>query len=531
MANEFYIQPLENAYVGFSNDGFTPTKTIRYSTNLTTWTSTTVAALQSSYIYVSANQKLYMDSTDEGVFYDTTISPTDLSRANIAHFKVTTANVGDINASFNAGGWINKLFNGNATKITPLMFMISKVVDVSTLLLNSVAENGCAINMFYDCEFLTSAPLCTISNSVGDNAFLNTFRQCYSLSTPMLLNASLLGERCYMYMYRDSGLVMSPELPAIELEPYCYYGMFYNCHSLIAAPNLMATVVPDYAYTYMFQGCSSLVNPPIFNALTVNSRSCQGMFLECTSLVSTPEIHTLHFSVARCFDRMFEGCTHLVYASDLPATDATGVELIYRHMFYGCTSLINIPHISLRTVDSKHFSEMFEGCTALTSVYVYLSSFTSTSSAFYDMFNGCTSIKISETPTSECPNPYRIPMTGTGIGISSTTENMFANTGGTFTGTPELNKTYYTNATLVYGYADNPTQNLIINHLTLAQYQAITPDPHQLYIIDDGLEYETVNNKVTSLSGEVTEDNYPSARAVYNAVVAAQTESADSKEY
>lgn len=45
MANEFYIQPLENAYVGFSNDGFTPTKTIRYSTNLTTWTSTTVAAL------------------------------------------------------------------------------------------------------------------------------------------------------------------------------------------------------------------------------------------------------------------------------------------------------------------------------------------------------------------------------------------------------------------------------------------------------------------------------------------------------
>lgn len=74
-------------------------------------------------------------------------------------------------------------------------------------------------------------------------------------------------------------------------------------------------------------------------------------------------------------------------------------------------------------------------------------------------------------------------------------------------------------------------QNLIINHLTLAQYQSITPDPHQLYIIDDGLEYETVNNKVTSLSVEVTDDNYPSARAVYEAVVASQTASADSKEY
>lgn len=80
-------------------------------------------------------------------------------------------------------------------------------------------------------------------------------------------------------------------------------------------------------------------------------------------------------------------------------------------------------------------------------------------------------------------------------------------------------------------YVDTATSSLIINHLTLAQYQSITPNPHQLYIIDDGLEYETVNNKVTSLSGEVTEDNYPSARAVYEAVVAAQTASADSKEY
>ena len=80
-------------------------------------------------------------------------------------------------------------------------------------------------------------------------------------------------------------------------------------------------------------------------------------------------------------------------------------------------------------------------------------------------------------------------------------------------------------------YTDTSQSTLVINHMTLAQYQSITPDPHQLYIIDDGLEYETVNNKVTSLSGEVTEDNYPSARAVYNAVVAAQTASADSKEY
>ena len=82
-------------------------------------------------------------------------------------------------------------------------------------------------------------------------------------------------------------------------------------------------------------------------------------------------------------------------------------------------------------------------------------------------------------------------------------------------------------------YTDTSESNLVINHMTLAQYQSITPDPHQLYIIDDGLEYETVNNKVTSLSVEVTEDNYPSARAVYNAVINAVSgiDSADNKYY
>lgn len=82
-------------------------------------------------------------------------------------------------------------------------------------------------------------------------------------------------------------------------------------------------------------------------------------------------------------------------------------------------------------------------------------------------------------------------------------------------------------------YTDTAQSTLVINHLTLAQYQAMTPDPYQFYIIDDGLEYETVNNKVTSLAAStvVTSDNYPSAKAVYDAVTGASSASADSKEY
>ena len=44
---------------------------------------------------------------------------------------------------------------------------------------------------------------------------------------------------------------------------------------------------------------------------------------------------------------------------------------------------------------------------------------------------------------------YRIPTTGTGTTKRDSLEYMFANTGGTFTVTPTINTTYYTENTPV----------------------------------------------------------------------------------
>ena len=59
------------------------------------------------------------------------------------------------------------------------------------------------------------------------------------------------------------------------------------------------------------------------------------------------------------------------------------------------------------------------------------------------MFYGCTKIKLSTTASGTYTKAYRIPKSGTGTTASSALNNMFANTGGTFTGTPEINTTYY----------------------------------------------------------------------------------------
>jgi hypothetical protein len=59
------------------------------------------------------------------------------------------------------------------------------------------------------------------------------------------------------------------------------------------------------------------------------------------------------------------------------------------------------------------------------------------------MFQGCTKIKLSTTASGTYTKSYRIPKNGTGTTASGALDSMFANTGGTFKGTPEINTTYY----------------------------------------------------------------------------------------
>ena len=59
------------------------------------------------------------------------------------------------------------------------------------------------------------------------------------------------------------------------------------------------------------------------------------------------------------------------------------------------------------------------------------------------MFQGCTSLKLSSSKTDEYTQEYRIPSSGTGTIATDALNGMFSSTGGTFTGTPSINTTYY----------------------------------------------------------------------------------------
>ena len=63
------------------------------------------------------------------------------------------------------------------------------------------------------------------------------------------------------------------------------------------------------------------------------------MFLDCTSLIDASQL-TVASSMTSC-ESMFEGCTSLIAAPQIPSTPAN-----FQKMFYNCASLREMPELT-----------------------------------------------------------------------------------------------------------------------------------------------------------------------------------------
>ena len=250
--------------------------------------------------------------------------------------------------------------------------------------------------------------------TMAEYCYDSMFNGCTSLSKAPTLLATTLADYCYHLMfYGCSSLTEAPDLPATTMASNCYDSMFQDCTSLTKAPSLPATTLANYCYTHMFFGCTSLTQAPFLPATTLANYCYQSMFEGCSSLTQAPALPATTLATY-CYKNMFRDCTSLTKASALPATTLS--ECCYLGMFYGCTSLIQVPDLPATTLATN---------------------------CYYSIFRGCTKIKLSTTRTGEYTQEYCIPSSGTGTTASNALRDMFYSTGGTFTGTPEINTTYY----------------------------------------------------------------------------------------
>ena len=298
---------------------------------------------------------------------------------------------------------------------------IKCIGNVETLLDYATVESGahptmathCYAYMFRNCSSLTQAPALP-ATTLATHCYYHMFQGCSSLTQAPALPATTLAARCYSAMFSGcTGLTKAPALPATTLATYCYQSMFDGCTSLTHAPALPATTLATYCYGSMFRGCSSLTKTPALPATTLANNCYSFMFGECTSLTKAPTLPATTLA-NNCYGYMFNKCTSLAKAPALPAT--TLATYCYNNMFNNCTRLTQVPALSVTT--------LAESC------YQY-------------MFNGCANIKLSSTQTGEYTQEYRIPASGAGTTATDALTYMFTYTGGTFTGTPEINTTYY----------------------------------------------------------------------------------------
>ena len=226
----------------------------------------------------------------------------------------------------------------------------------------------------------------------------------------------------------------------------CYSSMFQGCTALTTAPELPATTLASWCYGSMFKDCTALTTAPALPATTLASYCYQSMFYGCTALTTAPSVLPATTLAINCYHSMFRGCTSLTTAPELPAT--TLAERCYYEMFRGCTSLASAPALPATTLDIYCYSSMFDSCASLTTA-PSLPATTLAGSCYGFMFYGCSNIKLSTAQTGEYQTAYRIPKSGTGKTANYALSDMFTNTGGTFTGTPSINTTYYTSNTVV----------------------------------------------------------------------------------
>ena len=220
---------------------------------------------------------------------------------------------------------------------------------------------------------------------------------------------------------------------------YCYFYMFSGCTSLTQAPDLPATTLVHFCYNNMFSG-TSLTKAPALPATTLATNCYYEMFQDCTTLTQAPALPATTLA-SHCYAYMFSG-TALTQAPALPAT--TLADYCYNDMFKGCKSLTQAPALPAITLAKNCYDGMFSGCKSLTQAPA-LPATTLADYCYYAMFWNCLKIKLSSTQTGEYTQEYRIPSSGTGTtGTDSyALKDMFRYTGGTFTGTPSINTTYY----------------------------------------------------------------------------------------
>lgn len=134
-----------------------------------------------------------------------------------------------------------------------------------------------------------------------------------------------------------------------------------DIRTLVDYDNFRNVNTANARFCYLFENCSNLVSAPELPATELATCCYFGMFYGCTKLVDAPVLPAKTLA-NYCYSNMFQLCP-LITAPELPAT--TLAASCYKDMFKGCTSLVNAPKLQATVLEDACYSGMFSYCASL----------------------------------------------------------------------------------------------------------------------------------------------------------------------
>lgn len=104
----------------------------------------------------------------------------------------------------------------------------------------------------------------------------------------------------------------------------------------------------------------------------MESNAFKELFFGCSCIVDASQLKLPNYVKPGCYKNMFQSCTSLKSAPNLPATELE--EACYQAMFYYCINLTTAPNLPATTLAEKCYELMFSGCENLNEVHVGLTS-------------------------------------------------------------------------------------------------------------------------------------------------------------
>ena len=161
-----------------------------------------------------------------------------------------------------------------------------------------------------------------------------------------------------------------------------------DIRTLVDYTNYRDAATSQARFCSMFSGCTNLISAPDLPATDLATNCYAVMFRGCTGLTTAPALPAPALA-ANCYDMMFYGCTGLDTAPALPATELEYG--CYQMMFQGCTGLTAAPALPATALVKSCYSSMFQGCTDLDTAPV-LPATALVKSCYSSMFQGCTGL-------------------------------------------------------------------------------------------------------------------------------------------